>query len=202
MKYLRLLCAVLVLLTSCQPNSNNDTKPLPVIKESIAPFSLVNQDGDTITNANFEGKIYITDFFFTSCPAQCPKMKREMLRMLEKYKDNDDVVLLSHSIDTRNDSVPVLKDYAEKLGVAAPKWQFVTASRQAIKDCAKDYYIAAQEDKEEPGGYLHSSKFVVVDWKGQMRTFCDGLMPKEVDELMVDIDNLLDEKAKEEAAKG
>ena len=122
-----LSAALFLLLSSCVKNPDADGQ-LPIlgnrtvengdtVYHRIKDFSFVNQDSNTITNASFEDKIYITDFFFTSCPTICPKVKQQMLRIHDKFKDNDKVVLLSHSIDVRHDTVAVLKKFATKLEV-------------------------------------------------------------------------------------
>lgn len=166
-------------------------------KHTISDFTFFNQNGDTITPATFEGKIYITDFFFTHCPSICPKMKEQMLRIYEKYEDNDNVLLLSHSIDTRNDTIGRLHEYAKNLGISANKWHLVTGDRQEIKRMAKDYMASVVEDSSLPGGYDHSGQFVLVDSKKHVRSFCDGTDAESVDRFMKDIDILLAEESEE-----
>ena len=173
----------------------DEKAPLAVIKDTIPSFSLTNQEGETITNETFKDKIYVTDFFFTRCPTQCPAMKAQMLRIYNKYKDNDKIVLLSHSIDPKNDTVQRLKNFADRLQVNAPKWHFVTGERAKIKKMAKAYYIPYEEDADEPGGYLHSKRFILMDGKGRMRGSCsDGTNPDETDIFLKDIEKLLNEK--------
>ena len=173
----------------------DEKAPLPVIKDSVPSFSFTNQEGETVTDETFKDKIYITDFFFTRCPTQCPAMKVQMLRIYEKYKNNDKVVLLSHSIDTKNDTVQKLKVYADNLQISAKKWHFVTGERAEIKKMAKAYYIPYEEDANEPGGYLHSKRFILMDGQGRMRGSCsDGTNADDTSVFLKDIEKLLNEK--------
>ena len=163
------------------------------IYHTIPEFSFVNQDGQKVSEKTFEGKIYVTDFFFTTCPSICPKMKQQMLRVYEKYKNDDRILLLSHSI-SREDSVPILKSYAKKINIETAKWHLVTGDWNKIEQMAKKYFVGVQEDPNEPGGYLHNGYFVLVDKQKHIRGAYDGTNPKEVDKLLSDIDILLDEK--------
>lgn len=167
---------------------------LRILKTSFPDFSFQNQNGDVVTQADFKDKIYVVDFFFTRCPSICVPMARQMKRIYDKFERNDKVRLLSHSIDTRNDTIPVLKEYEQKLSVAAPKWNFVTGNFDDIEKMAKEYMVAANVDENAPGGYNHSGKFILIDSKGQMRGFCDGTSEETVDEFIKDIDQLLNEK--------
>lgn len=163
------------------------------VYHTIPAFKFVNQDGQEVSEKTFEGKIYVTDFFFTTCPSICPKMKQQMLRLYEKYKNDDRILLLSHSI-SREDSVPVLKSYAKKINIETSKWHLVTGNWNEIEQMAKKYFVGVQEDPNEPGGYLHNGYFVLVDKQKHIRGAYDGTNPKEVDKLLVDIDKLLNEK--------
>jgi protein SCO1 len=179
----------LPILGERQLSAQNDT-----IYHKIADFEFTSQENQKITNETFKGKIYITDFFFTTCPSICPRMKSQMLRVYEKYKTNPKVVLLSHSIDTRHDSVPVLKAYAKKLGIEnAEKWLFVTGIQEKIFKMAENYFITAQVDADAPGGYIHNGFFVLVDDKRLVRGAYDGTDPIAVDRLLLDIEVLLAE---------
>lgn len=160
----------------------------------IPAFEFVNQDSQKVSQATFEGKIYVSDFFFTTCPTICPKMKSQLLRIYEKYLDDERVLILSHSVDVIHDSVPVLKDYAERLGIKSSKWHLVTGSEEAIYDMAGRYLLAAQKDEEALGGYDHSGKFVLVDTNRHIRATCDGTNPEDVNRFMKDIDRLLAEQ--------
>lgn len=163
------------------------------VYHKIAPFSFLNQEGETITNKEVEGKVYVADFFFTSCPTICPIMKKEMLRVYEAYKDRPDFQILSHTIDPSHDTVELLKDYADRLGVEdASTWHFLTGDQEEIFEIGQTGYLAtAMEDKNAPGGLLHSGAFVLIDQQGHIRGVYDGTKEEQVDELLADIPKLL-----------
>ena len=166
------------------------------IYHSIKPFSFVDQDSLPITNETYKNKIYVADFFFTSCPSICPVMKVQMLRVYEKYVDNPQVGLLSHSIDPEYDNVAVLKDYAERLEVKSSKWHFVTGDKSEIYDMAQtSYYVGARENEQAPGGYEHSGAFILVDPERHIRGVYNGTDPESINKLLKDIDTLLQEIA-------
>lgn len=167
---------------------------IDTIYHTIPSFSFLNQDSLIITQDSFNEKIYVADFFFTSCPTICPIMKTQMLRVYEKFKENDEVMLLSHSIDPQHDTVGVLKEFAQRLGVDSRKWHFVTGNKDDIYEIGeKSYMVAAQEDAEEPGGFIHSGAFILLDKQRRVRGFYDGTVEKEVDRLIKDIPILLKE---------
>ena len=161
---------------------------------TVRPFSFVDQDGNEVSHATLEGKIYVTDFFFTSCPTICPKMKQQMLRLYDDFEGNDNVLFLSHSIDPKRDSVTRLHTYAEKLGISSARWHLMTGDRDSIYSMAKHYMIAAQEDKLAPGGYAHSGAFLLVDRNKQIRGIYDGTDAEDVDKLAHDINGLLNDE--------
>lgn len=157
----------------------------------VRSFSFTDQDGNTVTEQTVEGKVYVTDFFFTHCPTICPKMKQQMLRVYDAFEGEKDLVLLSHSIDPKRDSVGRLKEYSDKLGITSNRWHLMTGEKDSIYSMAFHYMVVAQEDKLAPGGYAHSGAFLLVDRKRQIRGIYDGTNPKEVDEMMADIKTLL-----------
>lgn len=159
----------------------------------IRDFSFVNQKNETVTNADLANKIYITDFFFTSCPSICPKVKKQMLRIYDKVVENQDILLVSHTIDPKRDSVSVLYTYASNMGVDHDRWWFLTGDKEELLDIADDYFVAAYEDEEAPGGFDHSGKIIMLDKRGKIRSFCDGTDPESVTKFMGDIDLLLKE---------
>ena len=172
-------------------NSSGETD---TIYHAIKQFRFVDQDSATITNETFEGKIYVADFFFTTCPSICPVMKVQMLRVYEKYKNNDQVAMLSHTIDPEHDNVAVLHDYAERLDVNTEKWHFVTGDKAKIYDMAQtSYYVATRENPQAPGGYEHSGAFILVDPNRHIRGVYNGTDPESIDKLLNDIDTLLEE---------
>jgi len=171
---------------------NSSNEPLPILSkkiiengeiayEKIPSFSFVNQDSNTITNQNFEHKIYVADFFFTHCPTICPIMTQQMLRIHEHFLDNDYLHILSHTIDPKRDTVLHLKHYAKNIGAFAPKWHFVTGDK---------------DDQNLPDGFDHSGRFILVDEEGLIRAYCNGTSEEEVSEFIEKIEQLIQENAK------
>lgn len=167
--------------------------------QTIQPFSYFNQDSILVTEKDFDGKIYIADFFFTSCNSICPIMHRNMLDVYKKFKDNPKVKFLSHSIDIKYDLPSRLKIYATKLGVEGNQWEFVHGSRDSIFNiAAKNYLVSAFEDSSDPQGLVHQGWFILVDTKKQLRGAYDGTKVDQVKLLMEDMDKLLLEEATNE----
>ena len=162
------------------------------LDHSIPDFAFVDQDSNWVTGETFQDKIYVADFFFTSCPTICPIMKTQMLRLYEEFLNNEKVLLLSHTIDPEYDSVAVLKDYANRLEVQSEKWHFVTGSKKDIYEIGeKSYMVTAGEDNTAPGGFLHSGAFLLVDKEKRIRGVYDGTKEEQVDQLIDDIPKLL-----------
>lgn len=163
----------------------------------VGDFNLTDQDGNTVTPNNFKDKIYVTDFFFVTCPTICPKMTDQMLRVYEEFKDNDAILLLSHTVMPEEDSVPVLKEYADKIEVNSNKWKFVTGDKKQIYDLArKTYFAAVTEGDGGVDDFIHTENFVLVDKEKRLRGFYDGTSKKDVDRLINDIYTLLSEYEK------
>jgi protein SCO1/2 len=161
----------------------------------IPAFRFLNQDSVWVTEKDMSGKIYIADFFFTSCPTICPKMKTQLLRIYERYATNDGIRILSHSIDPSFDTPSVLRQYASRLHVKAPRWNMLTGDKAALyKLGEKSYMVTAQEDKNEAGGFVHSGAFILVDKNRHVRGIYDGTQENEVNHLIEDIEILLQEK--------
>jgi protein SCO1/2 len=170
----------------------NGKEVTDTIPHQIPNFKLMNQDSIWVTPESFKGKVYVADFFFTSCPTICPKMKKEMLRVYEAYQANDQVGIISHTIDPVYDTIPLLKDFAERLGVSAPKWHFVTGDKEEIYKLGQTgYMVTAMEDENEEGGYIHSGAFLLVDKDSHIRGVYDGTQSEDVDKLISDIGLLL-----------
>jgi protein SCO1/2 len=202
-----LLLPLIALAISCGAPSEktNEVAELPILGEryvddnqdtvyhSIADFAFVNQVGDTIRKEDMAGKIYVADFFFTTCPTICPVMKKEMLRVYEQFKGDPNFRILSHSIDPSHDTQAVLKDYAEKLGVPdAATWNFLTGDQEKIFEIGQTSYMTTtMADELEPGGFLHSGAFLLVDQEGRIRGVYDGTKTEQVDRLLADIPKLL-----------
>jgi protein SCO1/2 len=165
------------------------------IYHKIPAFQFLNQDSVWVNEKTFDNQIYVADFFFTSCPTICPKMKTQMLRLYERYQKNTSVGLVSYSIDPDFDRPYRLKTYAQKLQIKAPKWNLLTGDKKAIYQLGeKSYMVTAQEDKNEAGGFVHSGAFILVDKNKHVRGIYDGTKSEEVDHLMEDMETLLKEK--------
>ncbi len=155
---------------------------------TISDFALLNQNGDTITQKDYENKIYIADFFFTTCPTICPIMTDNMIKLQEILKDQDDVLLLSHTVTPEIDSVSVLKAYAEKKGVNDAKWNMVTGDKEQIYDLArKSYLVAKYEPFDDVYDMIHTENFVLVDAQRRIRGFYDGTNWEEMEKLLKDL---------------
>ena len=182
--------------------------PLPIFGErevvngdtvyhKIAPFRFVNQDSQVVTNETFKGKIYVADFFFTSCRTICPIMKTQMHRVYDSIENDPEVLILSHTIDPEYDTVALLHDFADRLGVKSSKWHFVTGVKDSIYNVAqKSYFSIAVEDKSEPDGFIHSGAFLLVDKEQRLRGKYDGTKEEDVNRLMSDIQKLKAESGK------
>lgn len=161
----------------------------------ISSFSLVNQDGKNVNENLTENKIYVTDFFFTTCPTICPKMAKQMKRVYAEFEDEQGFMILSHTVYPENDSTTVLKKYAEELGVNTQKWVFLTGDKKVIYDLArKSYFAATTEGDGGISDFIHTENFVLVDTKRQIRGFYDGTSTEEVSKLIEDIQVLLKEQ--------
>ncbi|MGD1845925.1 MAG: SCO family protein [Salibacteraceae bacterium] len=158
----------------------------------VAPFQLVNQDGDTLTEATFAGKIYVTDFFFTSCPGICPKMTRNMKVLQEEFREDKEVLLLSHSVTPKRDSVSVLKAYADNHAIVSGKWHLATGSQDEIYHLGRQEYFV-EEDLgllKEADAFLHTENFVLIDRNRYIRGIYNGLNRTSVQQLIADIRTL------------
>ncbi len=161
------------------------------VYHSIAPFSFVDQDSSIINNDTFQDKIYVADFFFTTCRTICPIMKTQMLRVYEATREMPDVLILSHTIDPDYDTVALLHDFADRLGVESKRWHFVTGVKDSIYKIAQtSYFATAMEDKTEPDGFIHSGAFLLIDKNQRIRGKYDGTREEDVNRLIVDIKRL------------
>lgn len=160
----------------------------------IPDFKFLNQDSLWISEKNMAGKIYVADFFFTTCPTICPKMKTQLLRIYDKFAEDDRVRILSHTIDPEYDGVRVLKEYAKKLNITSPRWNLLTGKKSDIYRLGeKSYMVTAQEDANEVGGFVHSGAFILVDQNRHVRGIYDGTKEEDVNHLIEDIGLLLKE---------
>ena len=159
----------------------------------IGDFKLLNQDSNWVTAKDLEGKVYVADFFFTSCSTICPLMAKHMLKVYEAYKADPRVVILSHSIDPEYDDVSVLKTYAEGLQVSSDTWHFVTGDKAQIYDLATQYLSTVVEDSTQIDGLVHSGYFLLIDPMKRIRGVYDGTQEVAADSLLKDIEILLQE---------
>lgn len=152
----------------------------------IPSFEFVNQLGEKITNTTYEGKIYIADFFFTSCPGICPRLAKNMRKLQEAFKDDDDVMLLSHSVTPVKDSVPVLYSYAIENKVDAKKWNLVTGDKKVIYEIARKAYFADEDfvKTQDEDAFIHTENFILIDQKGRIRGVYNGTLAIETDRIL------------------
>ena len=165
---------------------------------TIRYFELKNQLGETVTGKELDGKIYVADFFFTTCGGICPKMTKQMVRIQNEFKNNDRVMLVSHTVTPDRDTVEVMKKYADKYNANHKKWLFLTGNKKEIYGLARrSYFIvkAAQEGEDDGSGsdFIHTENFVLIDAKKRIRGYYSGIRESSVDSLMKDIRKLLEE---------
>lgn len=155
----------------------------------IPDFELVNQLGDTLTHETFEGKIYITDFFFTSCPGICMKMTGNMLKLQEEFQNDDDILLLSHSVTPSIDSVSVLKDYAEHHKIIDNKWHLVTGDKREIYNLGRNHYFVENDlgIPKDINDFLHTENFLLIDKNKHIRGIYNGLNRASIAQLITDV---------------
>jgi protein SCO1/2 len=208
-KYI-LFVGTTIALLSCNGNSG---KKLPILGErqlvektvdgkkmidtifhKVGNFSYRDQEGKNITEKNVDGKVYVADFFFTSCPTICPTVKAQMKRVHSKYKKKENFMMLSYTIDPKRDTVGRLAWYANKLNIEPGNWHLLTGNYKSLTKTAAEYLLSAQEDPNSPGGFDHSGYIALIDRNRHIRGFYDGTDPKKVDQLIKDIAVLLNEK--------
>ena len=212
-KFLLILAAVSVIILMLFYNALLPIKKLPVYQPAmvnfelvdstiqhhkkfhrIADFSLTNQNGKTVTQKDFKGKIYVADFFFTTCPNICIAMTDNLLKVQEKIKNNPNVMLLSHSVTPKIDSVPQLKKYAIEKGVIDKKWNLVTGDKKEIYELARKSYLAVKEDGDGgPFDMIHTENFILVDPDRRIRGFYDGTDLEEIQRLLEELEILTQE---------
>ncbi len=157
----------------------------------IADFSLINQNGDTITQDTYKDKIYVADFFFTTCQTICPIMTDNMVDIQKEIKNDDEIMLLSHSVTPKIDSVAQLKRYAIKKGVIDSKWNLVTGDKGEIYRLARKSYLAVKDDgMPDDYGMVHTENFMLIDKKRQIRGYYDGTKKDEIKRLLQDLKTL------------
>lgn len=158
---------------------------------TIADFELINQNGKKITQRNYENKIYVADFFFTTCPSICPIMTKNMAQIQGSILEDEDVLLLSHSVTPIIDSVPQLKKYALEKGVIDSKWNLVTGDKKQIYELARKSYLAVKTDGDGgPYDMIHTENFILVDKERRIRGFYDGTDGEDIQKLLEDLEIL------------
>lgn len=203
-----------IIIISLIYNTLNTYQPLPIYQPTmvstelvdstiqykkkyhkIADFKLTNQNGKTITQKDYKNKIYVADFFFTTCQTICPIMTNHMVEIQKHILNDNDVMLLSHSVTPRIDSVAQLKRYALKKGVNDTKWNLVTGDKKEIYKLARKSYLAVKEDGDGgPFDMVHTENFMLIDKKKQIRGFYDGTNKEDINRLLEDIKHLKKEK--------
>lgn len=165
---------------------------------TIADFSFTNQNGKIITQKDYEGKVYVADFFFTTCGSICPKMTTNLVEIQKAFLDNPKVKILSFTVMPDIDNVSVLKDYAQINGVNDAQWNLVTGDKKAIYAMARKSFLAVKQGKpDELYDMVHTENFVLVDTKKRVRGFYDGTKKEEITQLIEDIKWLCEDKKKE-----
>ena len=171
-----------------------ELKSTDTVYHTIPAFSFIDQDGKTVTEKDFKDVIYVTDFFFTTCRSICPIMSTQMEKVAQKFKDNDKVKILSHTVDPETDSVPQLKNYATQHHADSKQWIFVTGDKKALYDIARNgYLLDAHQGDGGPNDFIHTQNFALIDKDKRIRGYYDGTNTKEVNQLIKDIDLLLAE---------
>ena len=160
----------------------------------IADFKLKNQNNEWVTNKTFDKKIYVADFFFTTCPSICPIMTDNMSILQNFYKKDTLILLLSHSVTPKIDSVAQLKKYALEKGIIDKKWHLVTGPKKQIYDLARRSYLAAKNNGDGgPYDMIHTENFILVDPDQRIRGFYDGTLEEDIEKIKTDIELLRDE---------
>jgi protein SCO1/2 len=205
----QLICGFILVFSFSACKFNGDKKTLPIYGnrqavtktvngqqvtdtayQTIPAFKFVNQYNDSVGSKNLQKDIYVADFFFTSCPSICPVMQRNMLAVYSAFKDTADVKIISFTIDPKHDTVPVLKRYADKLGISGNSWWLLLGNKDDVYQLASSYLVQAAKNKDAPGGYMHDGYFILIDKQQHIRGSYDGTDPKKVEQLIADIKTL------------
>jgi protein SCO1 len=202
-----LLCLCFFVVVVPMIRNREAKKPvLPILgtnlNHHVQPFSLLNQDGQVVTEKDMAGKVCVVEFFFATCKGMCPKMNSNMALVYEKYRNNDRVLIMSHTVDPQKDSVAALKNYAGQFGAQTSHWMFLTGDKKKLYELARySYLINADQDTAGVSidkDFIHDKHFVLVDGMGRLRGFYDGLQAGDVARMTGDIGLLLDEKVRNE----
>jgi len=214
MKWIKIVLASLLVLISCKENKIDKSKVLPFFNTSdftpewispssdrydnihtIAPFSFINQNGKTITNNDYKDKIYVADFFFTTCPGICPRLTKNMNILQEEFKSDDELMLLSHTVMPWVDTVEKLQEFARNNKVMESKWNIVTGERDKIYDIARNSYFADEDfvKTQDESAFIHTENFLLIDKKGRVRGVYNGTLELETKRLLKHIELLKQE---------
>jgi protein SCO1/2 len=169
---------------------------LPVLN-TIHPFSFTMQDGKTITEKDVQGKVYVAEYFFTTCKGICPKMNKNMKVVYEALKSEPGFLILSHTVDPETDSVPVLRRYADSIGASKDNWWFLTGAKESLYKSARESYLLddpKNSSKNISDQFIHTQFFALVDHQGRVRGIYDGLKQDEVSQLIDDVHKTLNER--------
>jgi protein SCO1/2 len=158
----------------------------------IRPFKLINQENESFTEKDIEGKICVVDFFFTTCPGICLKMTNSMSNIEKEFTNDDEILLLSHSVTPGKDSVPVLKQYAKDKKVNFQRWKLLTGNKNEIYDLGRKYYFVEEDEgvKKDDDIFLHTENFILIDKQRHIRGIYNGLDPNSIKNLIRDINVL------------
>lgn len=199
-----ILTTCAIWLFSCKTESSSQAKKilLPIFGEkklagteakdtlyhTIQPFQFINQYGDTVSEKTIANKIYVADFFFATCQSICPQMSSQLVHVQKVFEKDHDILILSHTVNPMNDTVEVLKGYADSYGAQKNKWHFLTGNKKEIYDMARySYLVNAFEDDGTPEGFLHSELFLLIDKQKRVRGMYDGTDSVSVVKLISDI---------------
>ena len=172
---------------------NGDTVSIPKA-HTVGAFRFTDQTGHTVTEADFAGKVYVADFFFTTCESICIPMGKSIMQLARQFKGEPRVRFLSHTVDPETDSVPVLAAYARLHEADPTQWHLVTGPKKALYDMARyQYYVTAMQGDGGPDDFVHTQNFVLVDARRRIRGYYDGTQPEEMEKLRKDITILLQE---------
>ncbi len=173
-----------------------NTKIKDTLYHTIPPFFFINQYGNKVTENEVKGKIYVTDFFFTTCKSICPIMSNELERVYKKFNSRNDFLILSHTVDPETDSIRQLLEYSKFHGVKDDKWWFVTGEKKHLYELArKGYLLNAEEGNGGEEDFIHTQNFALIDKERHIRGFYDGTDSIEINRMIIDINILFDEYA-------
>jgi protein SCO1/2 len=168
---------------------------LPVLN-TIHPFSFTRQDGKQITEKDVEGRVYIAEYFFTTCKGICPKMNKNMKAIYEEFRNEKNFLILSHTVDPETDDVTRLSKYADSMGASVLNWWFLTGTKADLYKSARESYLLddpKNSSKNITEQFIHTQFFALIDKKGQVRGIYDGLKQDELKQLSEDTHKVLEE---------